>query len=44
MDLLTADSNLNRLLARPGANSYIVQRVGPTLGANTRMMYNEAFA
>jgi hypothetical protein len=48
MDLLSTDSNANRLLARPGPNSYIITKTnwsGPyVLTANTRMMFNEAFA
>jgi len=45
MDLLSLTSNANRLIARPGSNTYTIGRNGAfTLTAYTRMMFNEAFA
>ena len=45
MDLLSATSNANRPLASPGDNAYTITKTGSyVLTANTRMMFNEAFA
>lgn len=45
MDLLAVDANANIPHALPGANPYVITTTGPTLNeANTRLMFNEAFA
>ena len=44
MDLLSSDANFNRPFALEGDNPYTITYSGPALTANTRLMYNEAFA
>jgi hypothetical protein len=44
MDLLSADSNANRLFVLSGNNPYTIGRSSILLAADTRMMFSEAFA
>jgi hypothetical protein len=45
MDLLSADSNANRLMALPGANTYVITKSSNApFTNNTRLMFSEAFA